>query len=201
MTETLNEKWQGDAHAYHCQEFSDFYEENQRGEFGDNKDNWQDKEEYAQDLYRTHQDARETGDNPFQLVSYSAGVFCGEVYEEGDSDVFAVFPDLSNLPYAPDHLDLWAFEERLGNPDAHADGAEDALYAFGRSISEAREDGETPDREFLEPALHAFMRAAAPEYSAVLRCWNKHLSEEAFWKWHDETHSDTFFANTHCYGL
>ena len=171
MTETLNEKWQGDAFAYHCQEFSQFYEENQRREFGDNKDDWQDKEEYAQDLYATHQDARETGDNPFQLVSYSAGVWSGEAFEESDSDDFAIFPDLSNLPLVPHNLNLWEFMERLGNPDAHADGACEALERFADALKDSREEDTLPTEEELKPALFAFMRLAAPEYTAVLRAW------------------------------
>ena len=68
MTETLNEKWQGDAHSY-CQEFSDFYRE--PGEFGDNKDNWQDKEDFASSLYHSHQDPGRQDSLPTGL--YSAG--------------------------------------------------------------------------------------------------------------------------------
>jgi hypothetical protein len=190
-----------EAHDFHCKEFTDFYEENQTQEFGEDRSKWDDKDEFASSLYYSLQDYRSEETNPFQLVAYSAGVYSGQVYEEGDGDVFAVAPDLSNLPLVPAHLDLWEFMERLGSPDAHADGAEDALFTFGKAIGDlfANRD-DKPTKEELEPLLHSFMRLTCAEYTAVLRCWNSHLSEEEFWQFHDSSHSETFFGHHDWYG-
>jgi hypothetical protein len=160
------------------------------------QDTNQQPDEIAEDMWGELHTCRNDVDNPFDLINYSAGVYAG-LYESNDADAIAVLPDLSNLQFVTDNTDLWAVLERMDNPDAHADGAEDALTTFGSAVMDTRD--ECPDRKVLEPALHAFMRVACPEYTVVLRAWNPGLTDEEFWQWHDETHSDTFFGNIEYY--
>ena len=198
ISETLHPKTGETAADFHCREFSEFYEANQRGEFGDNKEDWEDKDDYAFALWQTLEEARAYEPNPFALVSYSAGVYCGEVYSN-DADAYFVLPGLENLPLVPKNLDLWDFHDRFDNPDLHADGAEECLFAFGDAISTDTLENPLEHTEEAEAALLAFMRVACPAYTAVLRAWNQHLDDASFWKFWGESHCDTFFENLHSY--
>ena len=177
------------AYDYHCREFSEFYEENQRQEYGDDQTLWEDKDDFASSLFSTLDDYRQEETNPFQLVAYSAGVYLGEA-NGTDADAYPVLPGLENLPYAPSHLNLWTFYDRFDNPDAHADGADDCLREFVEAVRSDNE--ELPPREDLDAALLSFMKCACPAYTAVLWAWNKNLSEEAFWEFWAETHIATY---------
>lgn len=177
------------AYEFHCQAFSEFYEEEQQKKFGDNKELWTDKDEFASSTYFFLDDYRGVETNPFKTLAYSAGVYLGEVHGD-DADAYPVLPGLENLPYAPSHLDLWTFYDRFDSPDAHADGADDCLREFVEAVRS--DNKELPPREDLGAALLAFMKCACPAYTAVLWAWNKNLSEEAFWEFWADTHITTY---------
>ena len=185
--DSLHPKTGETAVAYHCREFSEFYETNQRGEFGDDTSLWEDKDDYASCLFGTLEEARSDEPNPFTLVSYSAGVYCGEVYSN-DADAYPVLPGLENLPVVPENLDLWLFHERFDSPDSHADGAGDCVSAFVEALrTDESEDTPLELTPATEEAFLSFMKVAAPTYTAVLAAWNNRLSEEEFWKFWAET--------------
>ena len=122
-------------------------------------------------------------------MSYSAGVFCGEAYPSYDTPAFPVLPGLENLPLVPENLDLWQFHERLDSPDAHADGADDCVYAFVEALrTDESEDTPLELTPATEEAFLSFMKVACPAYTAVLAAWNDNKPEEKFWQFWKETH-------------
>ena len=166
---------------YHVQVFTDYYNTNVKD---------MSMEECAEDMWGLLQSCRGDEPNPFCLVNYSAGVYLG-YHDSDDADAIAVLPDLSNLQYVTPHTDLWEVLERMDNPDAHADGADDCLERFAESIRDGRDDDCLPEVEDLEEALYAYMKVACPEYTVVLRVWNHTHSEEEFWKFWKESHFNT----------
>ena len=172
-----------DWENYHVKVFEDYY-----NSFPETTDSMEDT---AQGMWDMLDSCRGDEPNPFSLVNYSAGVWAG-LHDCEDADAIAVLPDLSNLQFVTPYTDLWEVLERMDNPDAHADGADVYLQRFADSIREDREDYCLPTAEQLFPALCEYMKVACPEYTVVLRVWNKQLTEEEFWKVWAESHCCTF---------
>ena len=179
------------AYDYHCREFSEFYEENQKEFHGDDKSKWQDKEEFAQNLFDNYENDKRLQDGTpvWDFVSYSAGIFLEDEELLGDGGV----------PIHPKHpprflnknTDTAKVVRNLNSPDAHADDACEALQALVETAQsfEFIEEGLTP--EDFRPLLSPWFALTCPQYKVVLGVWNSHLNDEELEEFAIQSHIET----------
>ena len=182
------------AYDYHCREFTEFYEENQTQEYGEDRTKWQDKEEVARALYQNYEENDkylEDGTPVWCYVSYSAGVWLEDDELLGDENI-PVHP--KNPPrFINKFTNTAEVVANLGNPDKHADDACDALETL---VVEVKRQNQylgdcTLEPEDFRPLLSAWFALTCPQYKVVLGVWNSHLNDEELEEFAVQSQVDT----------
>jgi hypothetical protein len=168
------------AYDFHCRMTEETYKEFCQ----DNPDYSCDIQDWAEAEYSTLQE--QECSNPFQTQAYSAGVYLGELTDDGGE---AIHPD--HLPrFTNEHTDLWKVMENCNSPDAHADNACDFMDDLIDLIKKHNPEVQLTQDNLIDP-LNALMSLAVPQYKVVLGMWNHRLSPEKLEEFAKESHYDT----------
>ena len=178
-----------DGYDYHIHQFQDWYEEQWALTPEDERPRIED---VAEELYRENYDNDCACGHPWEFMSYSAGVFCGEIAGEDDWDYpeqYVIHPH--HLPrFINEHTDGAQVVQNVGNPDKHADDACDLMTDLIDLIQKHNECAELNVDE-IAPIYNALQQIANPQYKIVLGMWNSHLNDEELEAFRCESNQDT----------
>jgi len=178
-----------DGYAYHINLFEEFYQE-QYGHLPEDERPL--IEDAARQLYENNFLIDCDLGQPWDHMSYSAGVYCGEIAGDDDWDYsrhYVIHPH-HEPRFINEHTDGYKVVENLGNPDRHADDACDLMEDLIDLIRKHNDHAELEADE-IAPIYNALQQIACPQYKIVLGVWNSHLNDEELEKFRCESNRDT----------